>query len=40
MYLRDVAETLEDGPAEANTYVLFANAGAAQDRQRAQNIPR
>ncbi|MGA7293108.1 MAG: efflux RND transporter permease subunit [Terriglobales bacterium] len=26
VYLRDVAEKLEDGPAEANTYVLFANA--------------
>jgi len=25
VYLRDVAEKLEDGPAEANTYVLFAN---------------
>src|SRR5271166_934892 len=32
VYLRDVAEKLEDGPAEANTYVLFANAkgGAGQ----------
>ncbi len=26
VYLRDVAEKLEDGPAEANNYVLFANA--------------
>jgi multidrug efflux pump subunit AcrB len=26
VYLRDVAEKLEDGPAEADTYVLFANA--------------
>src|SRR5271166_4196776 len=32
VYLRDVAQKLEDGPAEANTYVLFANArgGAGQ----------
>ena len=32
VYLRDVAEKLEDGPAEANNYVLFANArgGAGQ----------
>ena len=26
VYLRDVAEKLEDGPAEADSYVLFANA--------------
>ncbi|MGA2924216.1 MAG: efflux RND transporter permease subunit, partial [Candidatus Sulfotelmatobacter sp.] len=26
VYLRDVAEKIEDGAAEANTYVLFANA--------------
>ena len=26
VYLRDVAEKLEDGPAEPDTYVLFANA--------------
>jgi multidrug efflux pump subunit AcrB len=26
VYLRDVAEKLDDGPAEPNTYVLFANA--------------
>ena len=32
VYLRDVAEKLEDGPAEPDTYVLFANArgGAGQ----------
>src|SRR5579864_6234209 len=32
VYLRDVAEKLEDGPAEASNYVLFANAkgGAGQ----------
>ena len=32
VYLRDVAEKLEDGPAEADTYVMFANArgGAGQ----------
>ncbi len=31
VYLRDVAEKLEDGPAEPDTYVLFANArGGAQ----------
>lgn len=26
VYLRDVAEKVEDGPAEADTYVMFANA--------------
>src|SRR5512146_1210869 len=32
VYLRDVAAKLEDGPAEPDTYVLFANArGAAKD---------
>jgi multidrug efflux pump subunit AcrB len=31
VYLRDVVQELEDGPAEPDTYVLFANAaGAAQ----------
>ncbi|HEV2115608.1 MAG TPA: efflux RND transporter permease subunit [Terriglobales bacterium] len=31
VYLRDVVQKLEDGPAEPDTYVLFANgAGAAQ----------
>jgi multidrug efflux pump subunit AcrB len=32
VYLRDVAERLEDGPAEPDTYVMFANArgGTAQ----------
>ncbi len=29
VYLRDVAEKLEDGPAEPNTYVMFANAKGA-----------
>jgi multidrug efflux pump subunit AcrB len=29
VYLRDVAERLEDGPAEPNNYVLFANARGA-----------
>ena len=29
VYLRDVAEKLEDGPAEPDTYVLFANARGA-----------
>jgi len=30
VYLRDVAERLEDGPAEPDTYVLFANARGSQ----------
>ncbi|MBZ5662162.1 MAG: efflux RND transporter permease subunit [Acidobacteriia bacterium] len=29
IYLRDVAEKIEDGPAEADSYVLFANAKGA-----------
>ncbi len=29
LYLRDVAEKLEDGPAEPDTYVLYANAKGA-----------
>jgi len=29
VYLRDVAEKLEDGPAEPDTYVMFANAKGA-----------
>ena len=31
VYLRDVAEKLEDGPAEPNTYVRFANARGSLD---------
>ena len=30
VYLRDVAEKLEDGPAEANTYVLFADGAGVE----------
>ena len=39
VYLRDVAEKLEDGPAEPDNYVLFANAhGWRRDRRPARNI--
>jgi multidrug efflux pump subunit AcrB len=34
VYLRGVAAKLEDGPAEADTYVLFANAGGVEAGQR------
>ena len=40
VYLRDVAEKMEDGPAEPDNYVLFANAAAVLDRRLARNIPR
>jgi multidrug efflux pump subunit AcrB len=30
VYLRDVAETLEDGPAEPDSYVLYANARGSE----------
>lgn len=37
VYLRDVAERLEDGPAEPSTYVLFSNArGAAAQEAGAE----
>jgi len=37
IYLRDVAESIQDGPAEPDTYVLFANArGGAQQNPGAE----
>jgi multidrug efflux pump subunit AcrB len=37
VYLRDVAERIQDGPAEPDTYVLFANAhGGAQQNPGAE----
>src|SRR6516165_1810199 len=37
IYLRDVAEKLQDGPAESDTYVLFANArGGAEQKPGAE----
>jgi len=37
VYLRDVAEKLQDGPAEPDTYVLFANArGGAEQKPGAE----
>jgi multidrug efflux pump subunit AcrB len=39
VYLRDVAEN-QDGQAEPNTYVLFANARVEQNRSLARSIPR
>ena len=40
VYLRDVAEKLEDGPAEANTYVLFANARGGAGQTAGRGISR
>jgi multidrug efflux pump subunit AcrB len=39
VYLRDVAEKLQDGPAEPNTYVLFANAGVAAEQKPGAHYP-
>ena len=39
VYLRDLAEKLEDGPAEANTYVLFANARGGVGETAAAEYP-
>ena len=36
VYLRDVAERLQDGPAEPDNYVLFANARGAQSSSTAE----
>src|SRR5512140_1474827 len=39
VYLRDVAEDLEDGPAEPDTYVLFANAKGADAKAPRGEFP-
>src|SRR5208283_3687735 len=39
VYLRDVAEKLEDGPAEANAYVLFANARGGRGQTSGAEYP-
>ena len=39
VYLRDVAEKLEDGPAEPDTYVLYANAKGADAKAARGEYP-
>jgi len=39
VYLRDVAEKLEDGPAEPDNYVLFANARGAAGKAAGVDYP-
>jgi multidrug efflux pump subunit AcrB len=39
VYLRDVAEKLEDGPAEPDTYVLFANASGGTGQSTGVDYP-
>jgi multidrug efflux pump subunit AcrB len=39
VYLRDVAEKLQDGPAEPDTYVLFANARGAAEQASGKEYP-
>src|SRR5579863_9592642 len=39
VYLRDVAEKLEDGPAEPDTYVLFANARGGSGQTAGPEYP-
>jgi multidrug efflux pump subunit AcrB len=39
VYLRDVAEKLEDGPAEPDTYVMFANAKGADAKAPRGEFP-
>jgi len=39
VYLRDVAEKLQDGPAEPNTYVLFANARGGAEQKPGADYP-
>ncbi len=39
VYLRDVAEKIEDGPAEADSYVLFADAKGAHRRRGRRRLP-
>jgi multidrug efflux pump subunit AcrB len=39
VYLRDVAEKLQDGPAEPDTYVLFANARGGTEQKPGAEYP-
>ena len=39
VYLRDVAEKIQDGAAEPDTYVLFANARGGADQKRGAEYP-
>ena len=39
VYLRDVAEKIEDGPAEADSYVLFANGAGAKGKTAGEDYP-
>jgi multidrug efflux pump subunit AcrB len=39
VYLRDVAEKIQDGPAEPNTYVLFANARGGAEQKPGVEYP-
>ncbi len=39
VYLRDVAEKLQDGPAEPDTYVLFANARGGAEQKPGADYP-
>jgi multidrug efflux pump subunit AcrB len=39
VYLRDVAQRIEDGPAEPDSYVLFANAAGAGKKAMAGEYP-
>ena len=39
IYLRDVVEKIEDGPAEPDNYVLFANAGGASAQSDNSEYP-
>jgi hypothetical protein len=39
VYLRDIAEKVQDGPAEPDTYVLFANARGGQEQKPGAEYP-
>ena len=39
VYLRDVAEKLEDGPAEPDTYVMFGNGRGTARQSSPQEFP-
>jgi len=39
VYLRDVAEKIEDGPAEPSTYVLFGNGAGARTKATGEDYP-
>jgi multidrug efflux pump subunit AcrB len=39
VYLRDVVDKIEDGPAEADSYVLFANAMGANEKKTEAEYP-